>query len=160
MNKQLQWVIFQAMIATMYVVLVYAFQFMSFGQIQFRIAEALPILVFFNPKHAIGLTIGTFVANLLLSTLGIIDPIVGTSATIIALALMYTFRKKPLLALIFPVLVNALLVAAMLNYVLDLPYLASFLWVGLGEAVVVYAIGYPLYLFLNKNDHFKTLMES
>lgn len=160
MNNKLKKVIWEAMIATMYVTLVYAFQFMSFGEIQFRIAEALLVLVFFNPRHAIGLTIGTFTANLLLSTLGIIDPIVGTLATLIALALMYVFRKKPLFALIFPVISNALIVAWMLNYTLQAPYLITMLWVAFGEATVVYLIGYPLYRTLNKNKEMKSIMES
>ena len=37
----------QAMLATVYVVLVYAFQFLSFEKVQFRIAELLLIFVFF-----------------------------------------------------------------------------------------------------------------
>lgn len=160
MNKELKLMIWEAMIATIYVALVYAFQFISFGQVQFRIAEALLVLVFFNPKHMIGITIGTFIANFLLSTLGILDPIVGTLATVIALSLMVAFKQKPLLALIFPVIVNAFIVAAMLNYLLDLPYLMTVGWVALGEATVVYAVGYPLYRLLQHNTHFKELMEN
>ena len=159
MNNQLKLVIFEAMIATIYVALVYAFQFVSFGQVQFRIAEVLLILVFFNKKHAIGLTIGTFVANLLLSTLGIIDPIIGTLATLVAISLMIPLRRQPLIALMFPVITNALFVAAMLNYVLDLPYFISFLWVAFGEATVLYVLGYPLYRILKNNAYFKSIME-
>ncbi len=158
MNKQIKMLIWEAMIATIYVTLVYIFQFMSFGQVQFRIAEALLVLVFFNKKHAIGLVMGTFVANFLFSTLGIIDPIIGTLATMLAILLMIPMRRKPLIALLFPVIINAVFVAAMLNYVLDYPYFIGLLWVGLGEATVLYIIGYPLYRMLNKNEHFKILM--
>lgn len=160
MNKQLKTIIFEAMIATIYVVLVYAFQFMSFEVIQFRIAEILLILVFFNPKHAIGLSIGTFVANLVFSTLGIFDPIFGTLATMIALVPMYLFRKTPLLAFIFPVISNGLIVAGLLHFILDLPYVESALWVALGETAVLYIAAYPIYRILRKNQHFISLMES
>ncbi len=160
MNKQIRFILWEAMIATIYVVLVYIFQFMSFEVVQFRIAEILLVLVFFNPKHVVGLSIGTFVANLLLSTLGIIDPIVGTTATLISLSLMYTFRKMPIVALMFPVVINAILVGAMLNYVFDAPFIIAAAWVALGEAAVLYALGYPTYRLLKKNPYFIELMES
>ncbi len=158
MNKDLKLIIFEAMIATIYVVLVYAFQFMSFGNWQFRIAEVLLILVFFNPRHAIGIVIGTLVANLF-STISIVDVLFGTLATIIALIPMILTRKKPLIALIFPVIINAFVIAAMLYYFLDLPYWLSALQVGLGEAAVLYIVGYPIYRLLNQNTYFKEIME-
>lgn len=159
MNKQLKMIIWEAMIATIYVVLVYAFQFMSFGNWQFRIAEVLLILIFFNPRHAIGIVIGTLVANIL-SPISLLDIVFGSLATAIALVPMYLMRKQPLIALIFPVLINALIIAGMLYYFLDLPYGLSFLQVGIGEAAVLYLLGYPLYRMLYQNQHFKTLMES
>ena len=65
MNKMyLKDLIFQALIGAIYVVLVLVLIPISFGQVQFRIAEALLVLVFFNKKNMIGLLLGTFVANL------------------------------------------------------------------------------------------------
>jgi uncharacterized membrane protein len=39
-----------AMIASIYVVLLYVFQFLSFELVQFRIAELLLVLILFNSK--------------------------------------------------------------------------------------------------------------
>ncbi len=159
MNNNLKLVFWEAMIAAIYVALVYAFQFMSFGDWQFRIAEILLVLVFFNPRHAIGIIIGTLIANIF-STISMVDVVFGTLATVIALIPMYLFRKKPLIALLFPVISNALIIAAMLSYFLDLPYWLSALQVGLGEAAVLYLVGYPLYRTLKKNTYFIEIMES
>ena len=159
MNKQLKMIIWEAMIATIYVVLVLILPWISYGDLQFRIAEALLVLVFFNPRHAIGIVIGTFVANIF-STVSIIDIVVGTTATIMALVPMYFTRKKPLIALIFPVLTNAFIIAAMLYYILEYPYWLSVLQVGIGEAAVLYVLGYPLFRIIKQNEHLKELMES
>ena len=74
-----------AMIASIYVVLLYVFQFLSFELVQFRIAELLLVLVLFNAKSFYGITIGTFVGNMLFSPYGFVDAVVGTIATIITL---------------------------------------------------------------------------
>ena len=54
----------QAIIASLYVVLVLIFHFVSFDAIQFRVAELLLILVFFDKKSVVGLTIGVVISNL------------------------------------------------------------------------------------------------
>ena len=54
-----------ALIAAMYVVLVYVFQFASFGPLQFRVAEALTLLPILYPEAIGGVFVGVLVANLL-----------------------------------------------------------------------------------------------
>ena len=54
-----------ALIAALYVVLVYVFQFMSFGPIQFRIAEALTLLPMIYPEAVGGVYVGVLLSNLL-----------------------------------------------------------------------------------------------
>ena len=53
-------------------------------------------------------------------------------------------------ALAAPVVVNAFGVAAMLALVLDLPYWASALWVGIGEATVLFTLGLALLLVVRR----------
>lgn len=53
-----------AVIAAIYVVLVFVFDYWSFGPIQFRVAEALTILPVFTPAAVPGLFIGCLVANI------------------------------------------------------------------------------------------------
>jgi uncharacterized membrane protein len=150
----------QSTIASIYVVLVFIFQFLSFETIQFRIAEFLLILVFFDKKSIVGLIIGTFLANYLMSPYGLVDALFGTLASFLALVLMILFSKNKLLSLSFPAFSNALVIGLMIAFMNDIPFLPIAFWVFLGEAVVMYVIGYPLYLYFNKNKHFKEMMES
>jgi uncharacterized membrane protein len=152
--------IMQSTIASIYVVLVFIFQFLSFETIQFRIAEFLLILVFFDKKSVAGLLIGTFLANYLMSPYGLIDALFGTLASFIALILMIIFSKYKAIALSFPAFSNALVIGLMISFMNDIPFLPIALWVFLGEAVVMYVIGYPLYIYFNKNKHFKEMMGS
>jgi uncharacterized membrane protein len=150
----------QSMIAAMYVVLVFVFQFLSFETIQFRIAEFLLILIFFDKKSFIGLTIGTFVANYLMSPYGLVDALFGTLATVIALILMIIFSRPKVLSILFPALSNAIVIGLMIAIMNQIPFVPIALWVFFGEAVVMLVIGLPVYYYLNKDQHFKEMMGS
>ena len=52
-----------AIIAALYAALTWLFAPISYGPVQFRISEVLVLLVVLNPKYAISLIIGCFVAN-------------------------------------------------------------------------------------------------
>lgn len=159
-NFILQDFIKQSTIASIYVVLVFIFQFLSFETVQFRIAEFLLILVFFDKKSVVGLLVGTFLANYLMSPYGIIDALFGTLASLIAMLLMIGFSKHKLISLLFPALSNALVIGLMVSIVNHIPFIPIALWVFLGEVVVMYLIGYPVFKYLDKNMHFKEMMES
>ena len=145
----------QAIIAAIYVVLVFAFQWISFGDIQFRVAELLLLLVFFDKKSAVGLTLGVVIANLFSPMLAY-DMTFGVAATLLTLALMILLRKWPYVALLMPALFNGLLVGYSLYLAFDLPFIASTISVGIGEFTVTYIIGLPLYYIL-KQIHFETI---
>jgi uncharacterized membrane protein len=147
----------QAMIASAYVVLVYVFQFASFGLIQFRVAEVLMILVFFDRKSVIGLTLGCFLSNLLMGAI-FIDVIIGPIATLIAGIAMVLTRNHPKIAMIWPAVFNGVIVGFILTY----GYLLAPLWISIpsvfiGEALVLYLIGLPVYIILSKHQGFKEL---
>lgn len=149
-----------AVVTTIYVVVTWAFSFMSFGAIQVRIAEALILLCFFNKKYFTPLVLGCFVANLF-SPFGLIDIILGTIAT--ALALLGVMHSKNLLvASIFPVLSNGLIIGleiTLLNGVFDLPiFLFNFCTVALGEFIAVSIFGVILFTVLKKNYAFMELI--
>ena len=78
----------------------------------------------------------------------------GTLTSFIAIYLMLLFKNQKFIAMLFPVLLNAFYVATLLNVMILVPFWLSVLTVGLGEAVVVYVIGLPLYYMLNKNKGF------
>jgi uncharacterized membrane protein len=144
--------VLNAMIATMYVVLVYAFSFLSFEAIQFRVAEVLLILYLFNRKTLSGLLIGTFVANLLFSPLTYVDAVVGTFATLLALTMMTLVKKQLILSLLAPAISNGIIIGLMLFYMYQLPLAATMLSVFLGEAVVMFALGLPAYYVIKRNS--------
>ena len=151
--------ILQALVAGIYVALTLVFSSISYGDIQFRIAEVLIILVLFNPKFAIGILVGTLLANIN-STLGPIDWICGTLASAISIVLMLKLYKKSVaLALLAPAAVNGVIVAWMLYVVLQLPILYSIATVFFGEFVVVFIGGGLLYQSLSNNQGFRKLVE-
>jgi len=178
-QKMIVELVIQPLIAAIYIALLAAFQFMSFAEIQFRIAEILLILVIFSPKHAIGILVGTFLGNLILSPYGIVDAAFGTLASAVAIGIMLPLRKIPPLALIGPVVANALIVPIYVIWVWISPELAviSFSpfnfslamfstslywafagWVALGQFSVLYLLGLPVYFFLRKHEYINELL--
>lgn len=125
----------------------------AYGNIQFRIAEALCVLVVLEPSLTVGLTLGCLIANLF-STVSVLDIIIGTAATLLACLLAKNIRKAWLVPVPF-VLCNAVLVGAMLAWVLaPETFWMSFLIFGsevlAGEAAVLYILGVPLLLFFRR----------
>ena len=136
----------------------------AYGNIQFRISEALMMLLLFEPHLTIGLTIGCLIANIFSTvSISVLDMVVGTSATLLA-CLLTTRIKKPWLAPLPTILVNAVLVGAMLSC-LYMPT-ERFLYgltmfgaqVGFGEAVVLYVLGVPLYYAMKKTNFIEKLL--
>ena len=150
-----------AIIAGLYVALTWLLAPISYGAIQFRISEALILLVALNPKYAYALIIGCFVANTT-SPMGWYDMGFGTLATILAVLPMLKIKRLEL-ASIFPVLSNAIIVSVELGLAFDL-FMPEAFWfnvltVGLGEAVVLYCVGIPLMMSLGKNETMRQLLE-
>ena len=125
----------------------------SYGPIQFRIAEALTVLPFIYPGAIAGLFIGCLLANIF-GPFGIQDIIFGSLCTLIAAWLTHMLGKtnRPWLAPLPPILVNALGVSAYLYYFFDLPYWLLAGQIAFGQAVVCYLLGYPLLIFIRKHD--------
>ena len=147
-----------AIVAALYVALTWALAPISYGSIQFRISEILMLLVLFKPSYAIGLILGCFISNTT-SSLGWYDMVFGTLATIIALIPMLKI-KNIYVSAIFPVVSNAIIVAIELYFALGIePIWLSMLTVGLGEAVVIYLLGIPFIMYLNKNDNLLANLE-
>jgi uncharacterized membrane protein len=122
---------------------------LAYGEVQFRVSEALLVFACFDPAAVVGLTVGTAVGNLG-SPMMPVDVVVGAALTLLAAALMYAIGPR-VAALAMPVVVNAFGVAAMLAVILDLPYWASVVWVGIGEAAVLFTLGLGLLLVVRRN---------
>ena len=81
-----------AVICAVYVALVLLFKPISFGAIQFRIAEALCILPFFSLSAVPGVTLGCLLGNFF-SGAAMPDVLFGTLATLIGAILSYKIRN-------------------------------------------------------------------
>jgi uncharacterized membrane protein len=143
------------------------------GVIQFRLSEALVVLAALTPAAIPGLAVGTALANLTsvgsFGAIGLLDVVFGSLATLLGAAWTWRFRRNTPLALAGPVIFNALIVPAYLPLLLpaagitSIPFIGVSLrtsWallyglgvvgVGIGEAVVVYALGWPLLAVLRR----------
>lgn len=138
-----------ALIAAIYCLLTLLFQPISFGAVQFRIAEALTLLPILTADAVPGLFVGCLVANLLGGGVWY-DVLLGSLATLMAAAAARRLRTRPLTAAAMPAICNGLIVGPVvyLAYVrapgaaVSLPLLLSAVGtVALGEAVVCYALG-------------------
>jgi uncharacterized membrane protein len=139
-----------AVYAALYAVLTLApgLNALAYGQVQFRVSEALMVFACFDPAAVLGLTAGTAIANLG-SPMMPVDTFVGAALTLAAAGIMYVIGPR-ILALAAPVIVNAFGVAAMLAALLGLPYWASVAWVGIGEAAVMFTLGLALLLLVRR----------
>ena len=124
----------------------------AYGDIQFRIADALCLLVALEPSLTVGLTLGCVIANIF-STVSVLDIVVGSAATLIAAMLTARCRSR-MLSPLAPVLVNAVVVGAVLYFVYysgsAVPMWLPMAQVGLGQFVACYGLGLPLLGFLEK----------
>lgn len=153
---------------------------LAWGPVQFRVSEALCVLALFTPAAVPGLTLGCAIANIAniafsgTGMLGLLDVIFGSLATCAGAAFTWKMRGRPAVALAGPVIANALIVPAYLPILLQatgfytIPftsisldgawpfmYLFGLVATGVGEAVIMYVLGYPLGKSLARTPYFK-----
>ena len=140
-----------AAIAAIYAVLTIFLAPISYGPLQCRISEALCVLPAFSPIAVWGLFVGCLVANIFTGSL--VDIIFGSLTTLIAAILTYKTRKNIYVAMIFPVVLNALIVGTYLAIIYGgIPIFLSILYVGLGQAISCYCLGIPLHKLIKKKN--------
>lgn len=156
-KSNVQFITRTAMIAAAYAALTYLFAWMSYEQLQFRVAEILVLFAFIEPKYGLGLILGCVLANMA-SPLGVIDVVVGSFATFVAIMFIVTVRKtmgynkKSLMAAsLGPVISNAVLVGLELTYLFQTPFIINAVYVAIGEFVVVTIAGTAVVNSIMKN---------
>lgn len=168
------------MIAAVYaaatLVALLALQGLAWGPVQFRISEAVCVLAVLTPAAVPGLTLGCALANLIAlvvngtGALGLLDVVFGSLATFLGALWCWKMRERPRIALLGPVIANALIVPAYLplllqgmgfytipftGIALDGAYVPMYLFglvaTGIGEALVMYVLGMPLLAALKRS---------
>lgn len=140
---------FCGLIAAMYVVFTWILGEFGYGPIQFRFSECMTVLPFAFPVATAGLTVGCFLANLM-STVGPLDLILGTVATLLGALGTQACRKRDLwwLAPLPPVLSNGIFIGILLTAYSETRTFSYFLTmaaqIGLSEFICCYALGLPL----------------
>lgn len=146
------------MVAAIYVVLTLIFQPISFGAIQFRIAEAMTLMPIMTPYAVPGLFVGCLLANWLGGGIWF-DVLLGSVATLLAAICTRKFRGRLALAAIFPTIFNGLIVGPVVYFAyvrapgdpVSVPTLLFNMGtVALGELAVCYVLGLPMIYGLKK----------
>ena len=141
-----------AVIAALYAALTLGFQAISYGAVQFRVSEAMTLLPVLFPEAVPGLAVGCLISNLF-NPLGttVYDVVFGTLATLMAAILTRRIKGSIWLRALPPVICNAVIIGMVLTYAYGIDLLwMNMLTVGLGQAVVCYALGVPLVRVLEK----------
>lgn len=82
-----------AVVTGVYVAVTIVLSVISFGAIQFRLAEMFNFLPLFNKRYTIAVTLGVAIANLA-SPLGIVDVLFGSVSTLIVLLICRAVTKR------------------------------------------------------------------
>ena len=124
----------------------------AYGPIQCRFSEALTVLPFLFPKAVTGLFIGCVVTNLM-STVGPLDIIFGSLATLLGAIGTRLLRKNRWLACLPPILSNTIIVPIVLTYAYGIPGGIPWLMltVGIGEILSCGLLGQLLWGMLDKH---------
>ena len=147
-----------ALIAAAYAALTYvsAAMGLAYGEVQFRLSEALCVLAAFTPAAIPGLTIGCVLGNIT-SPLGIADIVFGAAATLLSAVAVrviakYCGKATPFLSVMPPTVINAVIVGAEIVYLTspEGSLSAALFWatafsVAAGELAVTAALGIPFY---------------
>ena len=128
---------------------------LAWGPVQFRISEALCVLALLTKDAIPGLTLGCVIANAAniviggTGMLGMLDVIFGSLATFVGATISWKLRRNPK-----PFMLQGLgfytipLTSINLDGAFVPMYVFGLIATGLGEAVVMYVLGLPLFTAL------------
>ena len=131
-----------AIIAALYAALTLLLAPISYGEVQFRLAEALTVLPVVLPEAVPALAVGCLLANIL-GGCPVYDIVFGTLATLLAALCTRALRGRVRLALLMPVLFNGVIVGSVVHfcYAPVIPLPLCMLSVAAGEAAVCLLAG-------------------
>lgn len=144
-----------AIVTALYIVLTMPIASVTYGPIQFRIAEILNLLAFIDPLYIPAVTLGCAIANFY--SFGIIDVFVGGAGTLFATYLIHK-TKNIWLASLWPAVFGTF-IAAELYFLKIAPFWASTLSIGISEIIIVTIIGVPVFKIILRNKYLMELLK-
>ncbi len=156
-KKNTYFLIEGAVIAALYAAVTLALAPLSFGSVQLRISEGFCALALFTPAAIPGLTVGCIISNLF-SPMGMADVIFGSLATFLSAALIYLFKNikiknYPFLFIVFPSVINGIIVGLELKFCFGTEKTAFWLlalYVAAGEFLSLISFGNLIYFSYKK----------
>ncbi len=141
-----------AVIAALYAVFTVAIAPLSYGPVQFRVAEAFKVFVLFDPLYALGIGIGTFFGNLASPFVGpwelIFMPLTDMAGGLLAWWLFQGLRRRlPLIPLAIYAITTSVSVGLMLTVLGAGGFWALAASVAVSELIILIA-GYPLMMWI------------
>lgn len=133
------------------------FNSISYGPVQVRVAEALTVLPYVAPYTMWGLYLGCIIANLA-SPFLVWDLTLGALTTLLA-GYLTSRAPRTLLAPLPPVILNAIVVSYYVARLSDISYFLCAIYIGAGELLACYAIGYPLLKFILSSKKLQELIK-
>ncbi|MBS7527989.1 QueT transporter family protein [Fusibacter paucivorans] len=159
MKRNTHFLVKTALVAALYVVITFAFYFLSYEAVQFRVSEVMVLLAFIDPLYIPGLVLGCFMANLM-GPYGIIDAVFGSFSSLVALLMIYKTRqvlgynlKGLIVASLWPAIFS-FIIAFEITVVFGAPE-SFWFWtvmVAVGEFVVITLAGVPIFSWIIKQD--------
>lgn len=148
-----------AVVASLYAVVTWAFYFVGYNAIQFRVSEILVLLAFFDRRYIPGLVLGCIIANFT-SPYGLVDIVMGSAASLFVVVMIATTRKMlgagkiSLFIASIWASISAFIIAYEIVFIFGAP--ESFwywtLMVAIGQFVVVTIVGFPIFAWILSND--------
>jgi uncharacterized membrane protein len=124
------------LVMAIYIVIMYFTQSFAFGQYQIRIATSLYAMAAVYPFLTVPLGLANFLSNTLMGGLGLPDMIGGLIAGLVTAGLCGYLRKINIYLAALPILVvPSLLVPIWLSYIINVPYAALVVSIGIGQII-------------------------
>lgn len=160
MNNKVNFITKTAVVASLYALVTWAFYFVGYNAIQFRVSEILVLLAFIDRRYIPGLVLGCIIANFT-SPYGIVDIIMGSFASLFVVTMIAITRKMlgmnnvSLFISSLWASVSALIIAYEIVFIFGAPE-SFWYWtsmVAIGEFVVVSIVGFPIFLWILSNEY-------
>ncbi|MEG0255969.1 MAG: QueT transporter family protein [Vagococcus sp.] len=155
-----QIIIFNGLLAALYIILTMVVAPIAQGPIQFRISESLNHIVVFNKKMLWGVFGGVVMFNLFFSTGGLLDVLFGGGQTLIALLLTAASEKwikdtkKRMIFNTFIFSLSMVLIAIMICILSNQAIGSAFFWGTYGSLflseLIIMSVSAPMIYYINK----------